>query len=240
MTETTESNINSILVQRLETVQHRINAAAVRSGRIATDVTLLMVSKRVSLDYVRVLLKAGQQHIGENYVQAAVERFSMLSSEFPDIQRHFIGGLQRNKVRDAVGFFDLIHSVESIKLSDAISDEAKTKGIKQRVLLQVNIAEDSGKSGCSLNDAPALVERILQSDFLQLDGLMTIGRFGIEIDQRRKEFCSLRCLRDDLESQFSCNLPHLSMGMSEDFDVAIEEGATIVRIGSALFGEREN
>lgn len=217
---------------RLAAVRARIDAAAARADRVPSSITLLAVSKGFAPDVLAAARDAGQIDLGENRVQELKTKAGALSG----IRWHFIGRLQRNKVRDVVGTASLIHSVDRIELAhDLAARAAATSGV-QRILVQVNVDGDPAKAGCSIDGAAAFVEQVRAMPGVACEGLMTMP--AIDADPR-PAFARLRQLRNDLREQFP-EVQHLSMGMSNDFEVAVEEGATIVRVGQAVFGPRPN
>jgi len=209
-------------------VRARIAAACVRAGRDPAEVTLVAVTKVFPADYVEHAIAAGIADIGENRVQEARDKKPLVRG---GARWHLIGHLQSNKAKDAVRLFDVIQTVDSLDLAQKIARAAEAAGKRQEVLLQVNIGNEEQKSGAERADVPALVEVLRGIDALDLRGLMAIPPVGAADDARRY-FRELRALRDRV------GVEQLSMGMSEDFEVAIEEGATIVRVGRAIFGSR--
>lgn len=235
------------LRERWSTLTARAAAAAERAGRRPAEVLLLAVTKTVSIAEVRDAASAGARAFGESYVQEADAKFFdprtgkiALSDGLPEL--HLIGRLQRNKARRAVALFDVIHTVDRPELAAALAKEAAAIGKRQDVLLQVNISEEPSKGGALPSEMESLMEQTLSHASLRICGLMAIGSYVSEDapdDERRREFRLMRGLRDGLSGAHRTPLPHLSMGMSADFELAIEEGATIVRVGTALFGERD-
>jgi len=219
---------------RLARIQAAIETAAHRAGRDPATVELIAVSKTQPTEAVQEALRAGLTRFGENKVQEA-------RGKIDDLGRglwHLIGHLQTNKAKEAVRLFDSIDSVDRLELAEEINHRADALGKIQNVLLQVNIARESTKFGCSPEEAQALAEAINARPRLCLRGLMTIAPYAPEAEKSRVHFAGLRELRDRLEVETGLQLPVLSMGMSGDFEVAVEEGGTAVRIGTALFGER--
>jgi pyridoxal phosphate enzyme (YggS family) len=219
---------------RLAAVRAEVGAAARRAGRDAARVGIVAVTKTLPPEAVRAALAAGLADVGENYVQEARAKRDALGAGGT---WHLIGGLQRNKARVAVATFDHVQTVDSSAVARALAEEAARAGRRLAVSLQVNAAADPRKRGLSPDDAPALAEAVLGLPELRLDGLMTIGPQG-PAEQTRSCFRLLRELRDDLGKRLGVELPHLCMGMSDDFPVAVEEGATLLRLGRALFGDR--
>jgi pyridoxal phosphate enzyme (YggS family) len=225
-----------MLAKRFAEIRERIGEAAVRSGRTAEDVTLVAVSKYVSPTLIQEALGLGQKVFGENYVQEGCSKKEAFGS---GIEIHLIGNLQRNKVKKAVGTFDLIHTIDRIEVAQEISKVAAKRECTQCALIQVNISGEESKSGVRSEALFELFERSIELPALQIRGLMSIGSWDQGDSVRIAEFEALSGLREQCESNFGISLPDLSMGMSEDFEIAIEHGATLVRVGSALFGERE-
>jgi len=208
------------------------------SGRDAESVRLVAVTKTIPADRVREAIEAGVTILGENYVQEARAKFNDLVA-YP-VSWHFIGHLQSNKAKYAVRLFDLIHSVDSFKLARELDKQAGKINKIQNILIQVNIGEDSSKSGGSAQDTPKLIEDISALENLAVKGLMTMPPFFNSPEKVRPYFKALADLRNHLQQTSLPNvaLHELSMGMTGDFEAAIEEGATLVRIGTAIFGER--
>jgi len=220
---------------RLAHVRAEIARRQAAAGR-TEPVTLVAVTKGFGLDAVEAALAAGLADVGENRVQEALEKL-----DTPTGRRatwHLVGHLQRNKAKHVAGRFALIHSLDSAELADELDKRAAASGAKQRVLLQVNVAGEAQKSGCTPTDAPRLAHRIAAQPHLALEGLMTIAPFTDDEDVQRRTFRSLRVLRDGLREE-GIWLPTLSMGMSADYGVAVEEGATVIRLGTVLFGPRD-
>jgi pyridoxal phosphate enzyme (YggS family) len=222
------------LSTRLASLQNDIASAAKTAGRDPSEIELLAVSKTQPVEAIEAALRAGLTHFGENKVQEARGKIDSLGRGV----WHLIGHLQSNKAKDAVRLFDSIDSVDRAELAAEINHRADDLGKTQDVLLQVNIAGESTKFGCAPAAARALAEAINALPRLCLRGLMTIAPYAPDPEKSRPPFAGLRLLRDQLETDTGLKLPVLSMGMSGDFAVAIEEGSTCVRIGTALFGER--
>jgi|SRR5579883_407148 len=217
-------------------LQARAAAAAKRAGRRPGDVTILPVSKTFSAAVVREAYDAGLRMFGENYIQEALAKMEELPG---DIQWHMIGHLQSNKARHAAGRFTLIHSLDSIHLAQELDKQAAKRGVRQPVLLQVNIADEDTKFGFEPAQVQDATGEMSELEHLELRGLMTIGPLASNPEDVRWVFKELRSLRDKVQAQFpELTLRELSMGMTGDFEVAIEEGATMVRVGRAIFGER--
>jgi len=223
------------LPARLEAVRHRIAAAAARAGRDPAAVRIVAVTKGHSLAVAQGATAAGLWDLGENRVQEAVAKMEAWSG--PPVRWHLIGHLQRNKVKRAVGRFVLIHSLDSARVADAVEAEAAAQGLVQEVLVEVNVAGEAQKTGCPAAAVQALVEHASRLAHLRVRGLMTMAPFTGDVAAQRMAFAGLRELRSRLTAG-GCRLDELSMGMTNDFEAAVEEGATLVRLGTALFGER--
>jgi pyridoxal phosphate enzyme (YggS family) len=224
-------------VARVRSIQERVNRAAALAGRDPESVTIVGVSKTFPRDLVDAAYEAGLRVFAENRVQEAREKFA---SPLPDdASLHMIGHLQTNKVKYAVGFFSCVESVDRANLIESLANEAAKRDVVVPILLQVNVAREPQKSGCDPDDVDMLVDLIASRPNLRCDGLMTIAPLVADPEDARPVFRDLRLLRDRLRERHSgMSLDVLSMGMSGDFEVAIAEGATHVRIGRALFGIR--
>lgn len=221
----------------LEAVLERVARAAARAGRDPADVGIVAVTKGHPLAAVREAAGQGLLDVGENRVQEALEK----QAAWPDapVRWHLIGHLQRNKAKLAVGRFALIHSVDSVRLADELEKAAGARGISQDVLVQVNVAREPQKDGVDPDDAPALADHLAALPHLRLQGLMTMAPLTDDEAVVRATFRGLREIRDRLPSSLVPRPSHLSMGMSSDFEIAVEEGATLLRLGTILFGERQ-
>lgn len=221
--------------KNLTAVQARIAAAATAAGRDPDSVTLVAVTKYVDADITALMVDAGAQVLGENRPQVLDEKFSTLSGR--SIDWHLIGHLQTNKVKKVVGQAALIHSVDSERLIDAIEKHSLAQDITTRVLLEVNVSGESAKHGIPPADLSGLLEYCQNLSSVKVEGLMCMAGLGGDASETRTQFAMLRELRDDHRND-ACphvSLTELSMGMSGDFEMAIEEGATLVRVGSTLF-----
>jgi len=217
----------SDIAQNLEAVEQRVAAACERAGRSPDEVTVIAVSKTKPSSVVESAFEAGSTNFGENRIQEAEEKIAKLSHISPTW--HLIGHLQTNKVKKAIQLFDIIHSVDSVKLAEFISKQAD-KEIE--VLLQVNVAQEESKGGFTVAELPQALKTISELPNIKVQGLMTIAPWVNDTEEVRPVFKRLKELGDSL------GLKHLSMGMTDDYEVAIEEGATMVRIGRAIFGAR--
>ena len=216
--------------QNLAGIRKRIAKAAEKAGRSPSEVTLVAVTKTVDASAIQEAFAAGLCHFGESRIQEAKDKIPALSCLEPRPTWHLVGHLQTNKAKTAAEMFDVIHSVDSLKVAEAISQHASRD---MPVLVQVNVAGEASKYGFVLQDTIAALEHVARLPHLRIKGLMTIAPYADDPEEVRPVFRRLRLMRDSL------GLEHLSMGMSQDFEVAIEEGATLVRIGRAIFGERE-
>ncbi len=220
---------------RLAAVQDQIAEAVQRAGRDAGEVTLVAVSKTHPPESVGAVLAAGQNIFGESRVQEARAKIPLVPGR---ARWHFVGHLQRNKIRHALPLFALFHGVDSLEIARDMERIASEDGALPRVLLEVNVAGEGSKFGFSPEKIRAQIEDLLALRRLTIEGLMCIPPPQPRAEMSRRLFVALRELRDQLEREFRISLPQLSMGMSGDFGVAIEEGATLVRVGTAIFGDR--
>ncbi|MBV9119197.1 MAG: YggS family pyridoxal phosphate-dependent enzyme [Chloroflexi bacterium] len=217
-------------------LQSKARAAAERAGRDPAAVRILAVSKTFPVDVVRDAYDSGLRTFGENYVQEALAKMDALPD---DIEWHMIGHLQSNKARQVAGRFALIHSVDSVHLAAELQKHLGQRNQRQPILVQINVADEDTKSGFSPPEAANAIAEMSQFEHLDIRGLMTIGPVEEKPEDVRWVFVELRCLQEQLRKRFpDLRLRELSMGMTGDFEVAIEEGATIVRVGRAVFGER--
>ena len=231
--------MNSEITRNLKAVQQRIAETCTRCGRDPGTVRLVCVTKTMSADTVRLAIQAGAVLFGENYIQEAREKCGTLSEYL--VFWHFIGHLQTNKAKYAVKLFDLIHTVDSLRLATELDREARKFVKVQKILIQVNIGKEVSKSGIDAESAETLIRSLAAFPHLLVRGLMVIPPFFDEPERVRPYFRGLRELRDSLNKRniAGISLDELSMGMTGDFEAAIEEGATMVRIGTAIFGERQ-
>ena len=224
---------------RLERVRERIAAAAARAGRRPEEITVVGASKTVGTARIRAAIAAGLRDFGENYVQEAQAKLADPALRPPGVQWHLIGHLQTNKARTAVDLFAIIQTLDSARLAALLARHAAARGKRPSVLLEVDYTGSPERTGLRPEAVPAVVETLLSLPSLELAGLMTVPALGLPPEETRGVFQRLRALRDDLAARYpSLSWRHLSMGMTDDFELAIEEGATIVRIGRAIFGER--
>jgi len=221
--------------KNLEEIKRRLKNAAERVGRDPADIRLVAVTKTVDVERLRQAVVAGQTLFGENYVQEAKTKIASLG---PGLTWHFIGHLQSNKAKAAVELFDLIHSVDRASLAQALDQAAARQDKIQDILLQVNLAGEESKSGTAPEHAEDLLREISNMPHLRVMGLMTMPPWFDDPERVRPYFRALRELRDRLRGLHLADLPELSMGMTGDFEAAVSEGATLVRIGTAIFGQR--
>ncbi len=221
---------------RLSEVHRRITAAAEGSGRDPSSITLVSVGKTFPAEVVREAVEAGATDLGENRVQEAVAK----KPEVPGARWHLIGPLQRNKAKAALEVFDLVHTLDRIELADRLQFllAENWPGRRLEVLIEVNVGAEPQKAGALPGEAAELLGHALSCPSLEVRGLMAIPPWGLEPEESRRYFRALRELRDELQQQTGVALPDLSMGMSSDYEVAIAEGATLVRVGTAIFGRR--
>ncbi|MFA4911820.1 MAG: YggS family pyridoxal phosphate-dependent enzyme [Desulfobacteria bacterium] len=227
----------SQVADNLLSVKERIEKAALKAGRAPGEVKLVAVSKTVGIEEIRDAISAGATILGESYVQEAKEKTGEIGHK---VQWHMIGHLQTNKVKQAINLFDMIHSVDRIGLAEEIDKRAKQSDKRVSVLIQVNISQETTKSGIERDRAISLVSEVAKLTNLKVEGLMTMPPYFDDPEDARPYFKSLRELKEEIEGEGFVNISmkELSMGMSNDFEIAIEEGATIIRVGTAIFGER--
>ena len=226
-----------MLVENLREVEDRIAAACKRANRKREEVTLIAVSKTKPVSMLEEVYGAGIRDFGENKVQELTEKYEVMNK---DIRWHMIGHLQRNKVKYIVDKVKLIHSVDSVRLAQAIEQEAAKKNVIVDILIEVNVAEEESKFGLKVDEVIAMVEEISKYSHLRIKGLMTIAPYVENAEENRSVFARLRKLSVDIDAKNIDNVSVeiLSMGMTNDYEVAIEEGATMVRVGTGIFGER--
>ena len=221
--------------ENLQRVRERLATAAQKAGRSPDEVLLVAISKTHPAESVRAAHQAGQNVFGESRVQEARAKIPELPSS---LRWHFVGHLQKNKIRHALSLFELFHSIDSLALAAEMNRMAEEEGLHPRVLLEVNVSGEGSKFGFSPEKLRAAMEPLLALPRLTVEGLMTVPPLAPEAETSRRFFAQLRELRDQLEKEFNLRLAELSMGMTNDFPIAIEEGATMVRVGTAIFGER--
>ena len=223
------------IAENLERVREQIAQAAAKAGRAGDEIQLVAITKTHDAEKVREAIEAGQILFGESRVQEARAKIPELPS---NLRWHFVGHLQKNKIRHALPLFEMIHTVDSLALAEDINRIAEEEGMHPRVLLEVNVAGEGSKFGFDPEKLGNEMEALLALPRLSIEGLMTIPPIVEEAEASRKYFVDLRELRDALEQDFDLKLQQLSMGMTNDFAIAAEEGATLVRVGTAIFGER--
>ena len=226
----------STIERNLQAVRTRINAAALAAGRDPGNIALLAVSKTFAASEVRAAIDAGQHEFGENYVQEAMKKMDALSARSPIW--HFIGPIQSNKTRAIAEHFDWVHSVEREKIAQRLAEARPVHRDPLNICLQVNLSREESKSGVEAEAVRSLAEAVRALPSLRLRGLMAIPESGGDMVLQRRRFASLRLLLEELNAA-GFGLDTLSMGMSQDLEAAVMEGATIVRIGTAVFGERK-
>jgi len=224
-----------MITENLQILRNRIDQICSKVNRDPKNVKLIAVSKSFGVDEIKQAIQASQTEFGENKAQELVSKFDVLGNQ---VVWHFIGHLQKNKVKYAVRTADYIHSVDSLSLAEEIQKHAEKLGKTQKILIEVKTSEEETKSGVTeKEEIKRIVKYCLQVSNLNLIGLMTIAPFTEDKNLIRKSFSYLRKLKEELNSE-GYNLKELSMGMTSDYEIAIEEGATMLRIGSAIFGER--
>ncbi len=227
-----------MLIDNFKDVEEKIVAACQRSGRSREDVTLIAVSKTKPVSVLEEAYNLGVRVFGENKVQELSDKHEVMAD---DIHWHMIGHLQRNKVKYIVDKVDLIHSVDSLRLAETIDKEAGKKGCIANILIEVNVAEEESKFGVKVDEVETLIHDISKFEHIRVQGLMTIAPYVENAEENRHIFASLRKLSVDIAAKNIDNvtMSMLSMGMTNDYEVAIEEGATMVRVGTGIFGERQ-
>ncbi len=223
--------------EKLLAIREEISVAMKDACRKSGTVELIAVSKLQTEQAILAASLTGQKSFGENYVQEFLAKKELLTDD--SLQWHFIGSLQSNKAKYITGKCAFIHSVDSLKLATAINNKAKNLSIVQKVLLQVNVGREGQKAGVLKEELASLTEELMSLENISVCGLMAIPPFGESLDVTRKHFASLREEKERLETLFNVQYQHLSMGMSDDFIEAIKEGATLVRVGTSIFGQRK-
>ena len=223
------------IAENLARVRQEIVEAAAKAGRGPGEIELVAITKAHPAEKVREAIDAGQRLFGESRVQEARTKIPEMPS---NLRWHFVGHLQKNKIRPALPLFEMIHSVDSLALAQDMNRIAEQEGLHPRVLLEVNVAGEGSKFGFTPDKLREQMEGLLALPRLSILGLMCIPPIANEAAASRKYFVQLRELRDSLQTEFRVDLTQLSMGMTQDFWIAVEEGATLVRVGTAIFGER--
>ena len=223
------------IAENLERVRKQVAHALAQAGRASDEIELVAITKTHPAEKVRETIEAGQTLFGESRVQEARSKIPELPS---NVRWHFVGHLQKNKIRHALPLFELFHGVDSLMLAQEMNRIAADEGMHPRVLLEVNVAGEGSKFGFSPDKLREQMEELLALPRLSILGLMCIPPVAEEAEASRKYFAQLRELRDRLQIEFRVDLAQLSMGMTQDYPVAVEEGATLVRVGTAIFGER--
>jgi pyridoxal phosphate enzyme (YggS family) len=223
------------IAENLERVRKQIALAAAKAGRTIDEIEVVAITKTHPAEKVREAIEAGQTLFGESRVQEARAKIPELPS---NLRWHFVGHLQKNKIRYALPLFELFHGVDSLALAREMNRIAADEGMHPRVLLEVNVAGEGSKFGFSPDTLRQQMEELLALQRLSILGLMTIPPLADKAEASRRYFVELRQLRDRLQTEFHVDLPQLSMGMTQDFPIAVEESATLVRVGTAIFGER--
>lgn len=234
-----QDNAPQLIRENLQHIRRCIEAACTRSGRPAADVRLLLATKTVPAQKITLALEAGEDLIGENKVQELKEKQAALSGHA--VEKHFIGHLQLNKVRDVLKYADCVQSVDRLSVAEALQQRLAAEGRSLDIMVQVNTSFEQSKFGICPDDALSFIEALNRYPLLRLTGLMTIGLFDADPEKVRPSFRLLRRIKDrvtEVGLVHPAQFRHLSMGMSGDLETAIEEGATIVRVGTAIFGQR--
>jgi PLP dependent protein len=225
----------SSVAENLERVREQVAEAVAKVGRAVDEIQLIAITKTHAAERVREAIEAGQTLFGESRVQEARAKIPLLPAS---LRWHFVGHLQKNKIRHALPLFEVFHSIDSLALAHEMNRIADEDGMHPRVLLEINVSGEGSKFGFKPETVRAEMESLLALPRLSIEGLMTIPPLAENAEASRQFFAQLREFRDALEKEFDLKLPQLSMGMTTDFTVATEEGATLVRVGTAIFGER--
>jgi len=228
---------SGVVKENIKKLKERIEEVCRRIGRESKEIEIVAVSKGFGEDKIREAIEAGIKKIGENRVQEALPKIEVLGRV---VDWHMVGHVQSNKVKKVVKYFDFIQSLDSIKLAGLIQKEAKKINKKVPVLVEVNTSGEETKYGVSPSFSFSLVEKVLECENLKFMGLMTVGPLTQDKEKIRKSFRLLRKLKEEMEDKFRISIFYLSMGMTDDFEIAIEEGSNMLRIGRGIFGEREN
>ncbi len=230
----------SSIKENLDVIHQRIESACERVGRNPDEIQILPVTKTVHPNRIKEVLELGFTEIGENRIQEAERKVVEMEEFEPQPTWHFIGHLQSNKVKNVVRFAAMVQSIDRLKIARRLNKELKKRGETLDVLIQVNVSGEDSKYGINPDDAPSFVKEVAKFPHLNVKGLMTIGLFSNDWPKVRKGFKLLRELRDEIQSLEieNVSMEHLSMGMTNDFELAIEEGATMIRVGRLIFGER--
>jgi pyridoxal phosphate enzyme (YggS family) len=219
------------IADNLAAVEERLRAACRRAGRTRSEVTLVAVTKTVSVELAALLPGLGVHDLGESRPQELWRKAAVV----PDVHWHLIGHLQRNKIERTLPLIQRIHSVDSLRLLDALEEACRRSSRTLPALLEVNASREASKHGFSPEDVPGLAARLAELKYVLIEGLMTMAAYEEDPERSRPTFAALRALRDRLAVELGRPVPHLSMGMSNDFEIAVEEGATLVRLGTVLF-----
>jgi len=223
------------LVENLKRLEERIKKAAIKSGRKREDITLVAVTKNVEPEKVNLAIDAGIKIIGENRIQEAQEKFKFITR---DVEKHLVGHLQTNKVKKALELFNLIQSLDSLHLAQEVSKRVNEKEKFAEVLIEVNTSDEPSKYGVKPDEVSGFVEEVSKLENIKIKGLMTVGLFTDDLEKVRPCFVNLRKIFESLKNlkRENIEMRYLSMGMSSDFEIAIEEGANMIRVGTAIFG----
>jgi len=224
------------IIDNYNKIKDAINETALKCGRIPDEIKIISVSKTFDALIIQEAIDSGIRIFGENKIQEAKEKFPMLKGDF---ELHMIGHLQSNKIRDALSLFEVIHSIDKVSTALKLNNEAEKTGKTQKILLQLKTTDEVTKNGADAAEIISITEKIIEMKNLKLEGLMSIGPNTSDKNLIQKSFIETAKTLDIINSRLNLNLKELSMGMSGDYTIAVKEGATIVRIGSAIFGNRD-
>ncbi len=230
-TRTIMADCRQQIAHNLADVEARLDAACSRSGRARSEVTLVAVTKTISTEVAALLPEFGVHHLGESRPQELWRKAAVVT----DVHWHLIGHLQRNKIERTLPLIKRMHSVDSVRLLEALEEACRQASRTLPALLEVNASREASKHGFAPEDVPGLAAHLAELKYVRIEGLMTMAAYEEDPERTRPTFVALRTLRDRLATELGRPLPHLSMGMSNDFEIAIEEGATLVRLGTVLF-----
>ena len=225
------------IYNNLELVKSKLAVSSEKSGRKPEEITLVGVSKRISYELIIEGIQSGLMNLGENYAQEFRDKYEILNIDYGKIIWHFIGHLQKNKIKYVIGKITLFHSLNSVSLAEEINKRAGQLGISVNMLIEINTSGEESKTGITFEESDKLLEKAKQFKNLNINGFMTMAPYFEDTENARPYFKKLKEYRDNVSSEYP-NAKELSMGMSGDFDIAVEEGSTIIRVGTAIFGPR--
>lgn len=231
--------LSKILKDNYDIIYEKANQALIKAGRKSEELKIIAVSKTQPAKIVEAAIQSGINILGENYIQELTDKYNIITDKgIHNVEWHFIGNLQTNKIRFISPFIDYVHSVDTLKAANELNIRAGYSARKIKILFQINTSKEDSKSGCTPDMAVELTAAVKEFENIELQGLMTIGTFTDNEKIQRYEFSLLRSVLENINSQLGMNLKELSMGMTGDFETAIDEGSTMIRVGTAIFGSR--